>query len=431
MISTSRSTAQPGCAERRAKSETGSMISASRSCPTRARERREHACPAASRGGGRNRMQAFTLIELLIVLAVLGAVSIWQLQRQLQQLDLRRAAVAAAHFARYNDAVARYVQDQGVGAQTRTYLDSAWLKGSADCPGVGQASQAWLPCSFPDRMPFGLRYRTSIANTAGEVSTETRTLPAQLLVRGRLRADLAATVVAEATVRSEQAVHFALSARNEITARYNSRAGADRFLRVDGGNHMQANLDMHGNSLVAARNLAFGDSLLRSSGTTDSIELGGRGGAGFQRGGQHGNILHPGSGQPHIDFHHANNRQEDFNVRISNSADGALRVQNSAGAEVSLLDLPGQVVQGLSIVSNGTQVPKPQCGAGLSPQVFLMPVSFIGTPDGARRRTIAGLRSWAADLGPGAWRVNFEVLPEGRNWTTSSARLLALTKCTL
>lgn len=386
---------------------------------------------AVSRRARLTRARAFTLIELLIVLAVLGAVSIWQLQRQVQQLDVRRATVAASHFARYNDAVAHYVQDQGTGAQTRTYLDSGWLKSSADCPGVGQGSQAWLPCSFPERMPFGLRFRTGIVNTAGVVTATTQTLPAQLLVRGRARMDLAATIVAEATTRSEQAVHFDLSTRNEITARYNSSASANRFLRVDGGNHMQANLDMHGNSLVAARNVAFGHSLLRSNGSTDSIELGGRGGAGFHSGGQHGNTLHPGSGQPHIDFHHANNRQEDFNVRITNSADGTLRVQNNAGAEVSLLDLPRQVVQELSIVNNGAQVQKPQCTTGLSPQIFLMPASFIGTPDGSRRRTIAGLRSWATDLGARAWRVNFEVLPEGQNWATSSARLLALTKCTL
>ena len=372
---------------------------------------------------------AFTLVELVIVLSIFAAVSIWQLQKRGNELNLRKAAITAVQFARYSDAVAEYVRTQGMLTPSGQHTHTAWLKSRQDCPATGQANHAYLPCTFPDRLPFQLHYQTTITRNAGRITAVTQATPTPLQVNGRQRDDLMAEIVAQAIVRSNQATHIELSARKIIQSTYTSTNNPDRFLRLDGSNQMQADLHLGNQSIVDTQHVEFGHSLLYSGTQADAIELGGRGGSNIPNLGRSGTRLHPGSGQPHIDFHHGNRKQEDFNVRIVNNSDGALQLRNSAGRHVNLFDLPGQVVRDLRIVSSGTILQKPDCASGSSPQIFLMPVGFIGTQEGARYRTIAGLRTWATDR-RNDWIANFEILPEGQNWSQSSAQLLALTKCT-
>ncbi|MHC8441288.1 MAG: prepilin-type N-terminal cleavage/methylation domain-containing protein [Candidatus Eutrophobiaceae bacterium] len=369
-----------------------------------------------------------SLIELLVTLAVLAAASAWQWHKQLRQLQLRKAELTATRLADYQNAVAHWVSHHGSSSPAGDYSGSAWLKSRTECAG-GMAGNAWLPCPFPDSLPFELPLLTRVTLLNGQVIAETE-LPA-VRVNGQLRTDLAWEIANGALVKThpragmhEITVH---PNTHSITARYNNQNGKADFLRIDGNNQMEANLNSGGHSIVDADTVEFGDSLL-GTGANSGIELGGRGGPPSFTDIQ-GSSLKSGTGMPYIDFHHGNGRQEDFNVRIQNDADGQLRISNNTGMSVNIFDLPQQTLRDIRIVYPGAVLSKPLCRGKLNAQIFLAPTSFLGSSDGGQRRTIAGVRTWAENLNSAAWRVHFEILSEGLSWTPSHAPLLAVSRC--
>ncbi len=348
-------------------------------------------------------VRGFTLVELLVVLGIMGSIAVWQFHRQLRDTLYARAAVAASLFADYNEAVASHIQHHGTTTPVAVHTGSAWLKDQHGCAS-GSGPHDWLPCDFPDGLPFGLALEARISNVAGVVTASIRAGPDAFAVGGKPRADLASYIVAQTLARSAQSpgtLHVFLDSASVLSATISNAASADRFLRVDGGNQMQADLRLGGNRLLDATGLEFGGGTLPSG-----------------------------------------------NVRLGNSRTGTLEVVAPSGTNLS----GGLSVQGTSrasdmvittlnggqelssgvyfatIAAHNDRVGKPRCPPGKTPQIFVSP-AFYST-DGIGK-IMGAVQSAAVHAGPNAWRTTLRILTDS-GWIQPHrdyAGNLVFTKC--
>lgn len=167
--------------------------------------------------------------------------------------------------------------------------------------------------------------------------------------------------------------------------------------------------------------LDWGSSRLDIVGPTGNIELG-------------GTNTTAGTGTPSIDFHFTG-LTEDANTRIINDLNGVLTVQASRvvannDLQVNRNALVGGTLQARQFVDqasgrrlesylsdagiievdpfNDTLVPKPTCGAGLTPRIHVTPASYA---QGTDAKPVAQVRTFAVDKGA-SWDLEMFVLTE-------------------
>jgi len=201
------------------------------------------------------RQCGFSLLELILVLAIGSTVLAVTANRQVENALQSKAAQAGGLVAQYNAAVASYIRDNGSTTPANTYTGTAWLKDRTNCPG-GTASVQYLPCGFPNALPFNQRPSTMLTNTAGKVNATTTFGPLPVQARGGYRGDIANEVAATALAKLQNIIGtqtFSLNKNHLITATV-STAGNNpsAFLRVDGSNAMLADLNVGGNNIDSA-----------------------------------------------------------------------------------------------------------------------------------------------------------------------------------
>jgi len=110
--------------------------------------------------------KGFTLIEIMIALAITGVVTGLALNSYIEDKMVSQGKTTGQIIAQYNSAVAARLADLNADAAawaaepvTQTGVD--WLKGAAECGGSATSTKNYLPCNFSDQLPFGLSFSTT------------------------------------------------------------------------------------------------------------------------------------------------------------------------------------------------------------------------------------------------------------------------------
>lgn len=283
----------------------------------------------------RSAERGFTLLEMALVLGVSMTVLVATMGGKFEDLRDTQAKELGVRVAQYTQALGHYMSERGLATPPGTFAGTAWLKDGATCPG-GAGTAPYLPCNFPDVFPYGMTVATTVAPGVDTVVATTVVGPNPLAVSGRRRGDLAglAVTTARTTAPSTQRaagaalaemIEYEVNALGQIESRVDMAAAADPWLRLDGSNAMQANLDMDGNDLVASRRVEWTDSALTEDGG-GSIALG-------------------GAGASYIDF-------QGTGARIDNPGDGSMQVAAPGG----LLAAADMEVTGAHLVGGDAEV---------------------------------------------------------------------------
>lgn len=225
----------------------------------------------------RTAQRGVTLIELILVIALLAMMSVLSFYEKQTEFEQARARSVGAMLFQFNNAVRDALAQNNPGSSI-TYQGSSWLKSSA-CGGLRAPGQEFLPCDFPlatvaNPIPFGnLSLSTSIlvisTSPTHKFTATTTTSPFQLQESGAMktRSDLSGIAVltaASAVGVQVQPLNGGIPASGATDARYasDSRTGVitftssnaggnDIWLKADGSNNMHKSLRFDG--------AAFGD----------------------------------------------------------------------------------------------------------------------------------------------------------------------------
>lgn len=219
--------------------------------------------------------QGVTLIELILVLALMSFATMLAFYEKQADLEHARARQVGGLLYQYNNAV-RAAMAQGIITATTTMIGADWLK-SVSCGGERPAGKEFLSCEFPSAtvvapITFGrltLSTNMVVSGTSPDRKYKATTTTTPFILTGRaglpeVRADLAgvATLSAAAAMASGFGVNGGdgLSPYTATTdASYKSdpqtgvisiissnTANNDVWLRTDGGNKMHATLGFDG-----------------------------------------------------------------------------------------------------------------------------------------------------------------------------------------
>lgn len=216
--------------------------------------------PPASQGG-------FALIGTAIAVAVWMTAFYSMVQAYVAYMDQEGARISGAKIAKYNSAVAAFINGSLPNVPLGNYVGTAWLKDAATCPGATGAV-AYLPCAFDDFVGMNLvGYNTTITQNNPPFYQAVTTVGA-VLTDGRPDGGLGGAVVraAESWIglgsMRQQAEHqvgipsYDINPNNAIiTATIDTATNADPWLRRDGSNAMAANLNAGGFDVNNAQNM--------------------------------------------------------------------------------------------------------------------------------------------------------------------------------
>lgn len=254
----------------------------------------------------RHRQSGYLMVEILLVLALIGLL----VPQLFQLVEYRRARTQAEEIGHYTSqittGVRRFLSEQGPDALTvlgctagalceRTGTN--WLKDADSCAAATQVgvTEPFVPCGFPDT--FGQRQpKTYLFPGDGTPPTDDtfRAVTLMGVFRGinrptQIRFDLAQRAAARANAArpatgGETAAgtffrHYVWNtnmppapptwpydpiteapepAQGELVGEVTTAAGLDIYLRTDGANEMNADLDMGGHSIVEVLGLERG-----------------------------------------------------------------------------------------------------------------------------------------------------------------------------
>lgn len=225
--------------------------------------------------------RGFTLLELLMVVALSSAIAIVSFQDKLLETEQAQARQLGMELYQYNNAVQNFLASSSGGTNPaalhgKNFKGVDWLKASAVGCTAGTASQDWLPCRFladtNGKTTFGkLSFDTTISYSAQTgLSARTFLTPLQFK-RGsttQRRGDLSGLAVLVASgastvsgtpvasgqdgsilycteigTRSPQMAANCGSNNGSIVMFTRNFAPAERWLRVDHGNVMGSTLE--------------------------------------------------------------------------------------------------------------------------------------------------------------------------------------------
>lgn len=212
----------------------------------------------------------YITIALIILSAVTSSYLVLFYKQQTLVNDHNKAKEAGTNLRAFSSGVIRFISDNVGSISNGTQPSStAWLK-SSSCGG-SIAGDGYLPCSFPDRTPYGDNYTTTFSVAGGVVQANV-SIPWPL-VRGVRNGRLGALVARSASVDMgpissnvapvDPAMLGWLNVRDPLDTMANQRTevivatnvSRDIFLRTDGANDMDADLDMNSNNIVNVVNV--------------------------------------------------------------------------------------------------------------------------------------------------------------------------------
>ena len=247
----------------------------------------------------KNKQKGVTLIEMILVVALIAVMTILAfLQKQLEMEQVRARAVGVDLYI-YNNAVRNWLSENiSTTPLNVTRNGTTWLKPNS-CGGSSGRVDGYLPCTFPDAtaanpMKFSNMALTTVLTRtftpSGDVQTTgvTTTTPFRLSANGipsKLRADLsglaaitaASGVISAAQMTPNMATTDGTYRSDPITAiitmEASNRANADAWLRTDGGNSMNNNLKFT-STLANSLRQVMGVSRIQSNSNTDTLFIG-------------------------------------------------------------------------------------------------------------------------------------------------------------
>jgi len=325
------------------------------------------------------RQAGFTALEMLGVLIV-GLMILATIPKMIQDYSRAQQAKAlATYVAEYNNAVARWLQDNRTALPDGTVNQAgpSWLQAVTDCGAPATAALNYLPCRFPNIAPFGVTVTTQIV-TANPLITATSTFGPPIQFDGAIDQPTIAQVVTDARAGTNTRVSVSTNidlVGNLIVAVADTNDPGDPWLRLDGTSVMEGDLNMGGNNIV---------NVVGIDGTGDWTTL------------------------------------------------GDVTANEFFGDDVTINSINEKASEGIynvSVASNGTMIEKPTCPSGSGPQVFLAPFQFSGN---VTAEPIGAVQAWATNAGT-RWRANLRVLyPEPIGWVYPNAtygKMNAFVKC--
>jgi hypothetical protein len=395
-------------------------------------------------------------------------------QKQKEQI---LADQAGRSLQELNFAVMRYLSERGISSTPGTYTGSSWLKGPS-CG--GPAVSEFLPnCNFRDANPFGDSYET-VVSVAGSVATAVITLPYPLykaernpVLASRVRS-IGASFISGSTPVSQTFSDYILDKTNEtIVVTTSTSSSTDIWYRTDGSNQMNANANLGGNAMYnvssiygaatavedlsseinvgSAVNVA-GVLTVESVGSNNQPDSGhivvntfndenysfvATGGLSTAFVDSFGVIrVGDGSGatsNARITFNQSNSAADVF---VESRSTGDLEIRNGNGDATVIADrfysesvnrFTDQALYNLTVVRSGTSVPKPNCRAGLTPQIFTAIAGLASNP----ARPISAFDIQPVDTGTN-WVVNVILKTDGPGNVPGAileSRVLVAVKC--
>lgn len=214
--------------------------------------------------------RGFTLLELMVVMGIGALMMVLTVQKQDYELHKRQSEQVGEQLAQYKDAVKDFI-----AANFTYYRDNApntWDSDHLTVPTARLVADGFLPAGFSSTNIHGSTYRTRVIRIGAwpNYDYEALTVVDPIVVRGNVRDDLAGVV---AGVLGGAAGGYATSATQarglraswtfnnatfpNITAQgqpvafvqYSDSDLTNQFLRIDGTNQMQADLNAGNNSL--------------------------------------------------------------------------------------------------------------------------------------------------------------------------------------
>lgn len=123
--------------------------------------------------GGQRQKGYMTLISAAAAVTVFGIIMAAQALNQASEGRDDAAQSAGVLAGEFKNALRALVADQGPGVPRGTFSGTDWLKEAGRCSGAS-GSRAYLPCEFPDHLPLGLAYRTTVSVSGGTVTARVR-----------------------------------------------------------------------------------------------------------------------------------------------------------------------------------------------------------------------------------------------------------------
>lgn len=214
----------------------------------------------------KRKQQGVTLLELILVIALMAFITLLGFQAKQLEMDQRRAKEIGGQLFTYNNAIRNWFSHNMAPSNlTQTKVGTTWLKPNS-CGGSSGRPEGYLPCSFPDAttdkpIPYGRLVlttqltRTYTAAQGSQFRAVTTTTPLTLssfrnpsVVRSDL-AGLAALTAASGGMIMDSPMPATSDASFStavgtgiITMEASSLAEMDAWLRTDGGNTMSNNL---------------------------------------------------------------------------------------------------------------------------------------------------------------------------------------------
>lgn len=211
-----------------------------------------------------------TLIEMIMVLALVAVATMLSFYEKQTDLEQARARQVGGLLYQYNNAVRARIA-KGDITTPQNNVGSAWLKNSS-CGGPFAIGKEYLPCDFPaadttDPISFGRLTLASAVTVTGTAPTRkikaiTTSTPFTLYSQGipTVRADLSGLATLSAAAALMSGYQSGVTGLSPLTATTDSSyksdpmtakmtmvasntADSDVWLRTDGGNSMHANLN--------------------------------------------------------------------------------------------------------------------------------------------------------------------------------------------
>lgn len=246
--------------------------------------------------------RGFTLVGTLLALSIVASLLPFYFQLQSSRQARADALEIGTQLAQYNAGVRAFMSDKGAqmlasvgctpGALCRK-TGTGWLKNRTNCPtATGALTLSYLPCTFMNALPSATPITTYLFRRADGTNYAVTQIPAPLGPDALQRPDLASVAVqaANTTVAGLGVVTVAggapavqpiagafyqyywfpatggtwttytaneapRPAPNSIVAEANSAPSLDAWLRTDGSNSMQADLQMNGHNVLGVSNL--------------------------------------------------------------------------------------------------------------------------------------------------------------------------------
>lgn len=217
-----------------------------------------------------NNQKGVTLIELILVLALMSYFAILSFSQKQLEFEQTKARDIGRQLNQYNNAVRSWLADNA-GAADKTEEGSSWLK-PVTCG--GSSTKEYLPCDFPaasNALPikFGRISLQSVVKTTGtapnKITTVTTTTTPFLLDNSKIRGDLSGLAAITAasgfthnntpTMLATQDSYSSSPTNGRITMIASNNASTDAWLRTDGSNFMNNKITFNPSKTEAQREI--------------------------------------------------------------------------------------------------------------------------------------------------------------------------------